>query len=177
VSEVIDDLGFEQVIEMGWWDTLREDGIEITHTPASHWGARMLSDFHRGFGGYVVRSGAHSVYHSGDTAYFDGFRAIGATLKPEIVLLPIGAYDPPSFRNVHTSPEDALQAFLDLGARVMIPMHYGTFKLSHEPMEEPVPRLLAAAEEAGVREHVIVLPEGETLISTAEWREVEQQVS
>jgi L-ascorbate metabolism protein UlaG (beta-lactamase superfamily) len=177
VSEVVEDLGFEQVIEMSWWNTLHEDGIEITHTPASHWGARMLSDFHRGFGGYVVRSGAHSVYHSGDTAYFEGFGAIGSTLKPEIALLPIGAYDPPSFRNVHTSPEDALQAFLDLGAKVMIPMHYGTFKLSHEPMEEPVLRLLAAADEAGVREHVIVLPEGETLISATESHEVEQQVS
>lgn len=177
VSELVQDLGFEQVTEMSWWQTLQENGIEITHTPASHWGARMLNDFHRGFGGYVVRSSAHSVYHSGDTAYFDGFRAIGAKLNPEIALLPIGAYDPPSFRNVHTSPEDALQAFLDLGANVMIPMHYGTFKLSHEPMEEPVPRLLSAAEEAGVREHIIVLPEGETLISTAvEAGEVEQRV-
>ena len=65
---------------------------------------------------------------------------------------------------MHTSPEDAVQGFLDLGAERMIPMHYGTFRLSHEPMEEPVPRLLAAAENAGVRERVTVLAEGKTLI-------------
>jgi L-ascorbate metabolism protein UlaG (beta-lactamase superfamily) len=63
---------------------------------------------------------------------------------------------------VHTCPEEALQAFLDLGARRMIPMHYGTFRLSQEPMEEPVERLMAAAKAAGVAGSVCVLPEGET---------------
>ena len=164
VSDVMSGLGFARIVEMKWWETLRELGLEITHTPASHWGARMLNDFHRGFGGYVVRSGGHSVYHSGDTAYFNGFREIGRRLHPELALLPIGAYDPPSYRNVHTSPEDAVQAFLDLGARRMIPMHYGTFKLSHEPMEEPLERLLAAAEAAHVRDRVAVLAEGGTLV-------------
>ena len=94
--------------------------------------------------------GKHSLYHSGDTAYFNGFREIGERLHPELALLPIGAYDPPSFRAVHTSPEDAVQAFRDLGARWMIPMHYGTFKLSHEPIDEPVKRLRADAERLGI---------------------------
>jgi L-ascorbate metabolism protein UlaG (beta-lactamase superfamily) len=168
VSDLVSDLGFGQVIEMSWWDSLREHGIEITHTPASHWGARMLKDFHRGFGGYVLRAGSHSVYHAGDTAYFGGFGDIGKILRPEIALLPIGAYDPPSFRNVHTSPEDALQAFADLGAQKMIPMHYGTFKLSHEPMEEPLQRLKAAAQAAEMRDKVVVLSEGETWASDAQ---------
>ncbi len=82
-----------------------------------------------------------SIYHAGDTAYFDGFREIGERLKPEVALLPIGAYHPDSFRRVHTSPEDAVQAFLDLGARWMVPMHYGTFRLSYEPVDEPVAAL------------------------------------
>jgi L-ascorbate metabolism protein UlaG (beta-lactamase superfamily) len=165
VSDVVSQLGYADVREMEWWQTLRDSsGIEVTHTPSRHWGARLLNDHHRGFGGYVVRYAGDSVYHSGDTAYFNGFREIGTRLRPEIALLPIGAYEPPSFRNVHTSPEDALQAFLDLGARRLVPMHYGTFRLSHEPMEEPVPRLLAAAERAGVRDKVRVLGEGETLL-------------
>ena len=165
VSDLVDRLDFAKVIEMKWWETLRDEaGVEITHTPANHWGARLLNDYHRGFGGYVVRGGGHSVYHSGDTAYFAGFRDIGRRLRPDVALLPIGAYEPPSFRNVHTSPEDALQAFVDLGAQTMIPMHYGTFRLSHEPMEEPVPRLRAAAKAAGVADRVVVLEEGETLI-------------
>jgi L-ascorbate metabolism protein UlaG (beta-lactamase superfamily) len=165
VGEIVEHLGYARVLEMDWWQTVRDNtGLEMTHTPANHWGARLIHDNHRGFGGYVLRAGEHSVYHSGDTAYFSGFAEIGRALRPEIALLPIGAYEPPSFRNVHTSPEDALQGFLDLGAERVIPMHYGTFRLSHEPMEEPVPRLLAAAEAAGMREKVTVLGEGETLI-------------
>lgn len=165
VGDVVRALGFERVVELEWWQEVRDpSGLTITHTPANHWGARMLSDFHRGFGGFVLRSGEHSVYHSGDTAYFNGFAEIGKRLRPKIALLPIGAYDPPSFRNVHTSPEDAVQAFLDLGASRMVPMHYGSFKLSHEPMDEPVPRLLAAADAAGVRHRITVLAEGETMI-------------
>lgn len=168
VGEIVEHLGYARVLEMDWWQTVRDNtGLEMTHTPANHWGARLIHDNHRGFGGYVLRAGEHSVYHSGDTAYFSGFAEIGRALRPEIALLPIGAYEPPSFRNVHTSPEDALQGFLDLGAERMIPMHYGTFRLSHEPMEEPVPRLLSAAEAAGVRDRVTVLDEGETLIQPA----------
>ena len=150
---------------MKWWEEFGENGLAVTHTPASHWGARMIRDYHRGYGGYVLRAGGHSLpslYHAGDTAYFDGFREIGARLRPEIALLPIGAYSPPSFRNVHTSPEDAVRAFLDLGAKRMVPMHYGSFRLSHEPMDEPL-RLLAQESAAkGVAEKVVVLEEGVT---------------
>ena len=88
--------------------------LEVTHVPSRHWGARILKDSHRGYGGYVLQAGKHSVYHAGDTAYFAGFREIGRRLSPELALLPIGAYNPPTFRNVHTSPADATRAFLDL---------------------------------------------------------------
>ncbi len=162
VEDLVNDLGFAQVVTLEWWQTKPVSGLEVTMTPSKHWGARLFKDTHRGFGGYVIRGGGHSLYHSGDSAYFDGFAKIGKRLKPEIALLPIGAYRPDSYRGVHTSPEEALQAFLDLGARRMIPMHYGTFRLSQEPMEEPVERLMAAARQAGVDGSVCVLPEGET---------------
>jgi L-ascorbate metabolism protein UlaG (beta-lactamase superfamily) len=161
VGDIVACLGFRAVIELRWWQTY-QDGISVTHVPARHWGARMIHDFHRGYGGYVVRSAKHSVYHAGDTAYFDGFREIGARLRPELALLPVGAYEPPSFRNVHTSPEDAVQAFRDLGAEWMVPMHYGSFRLSHEPIDEPLKRLATAAQAAGVGEKVLVLTEGVT---------------
>ena len=85
--------------------------------------------------------------------------------------MPIGAYFPDSYRAVHTSPEEALQIFEDVGAGTMIPMHYNTFHLGREPMTEPLPRLLAAAERAGLRERVRPLAEGESLIvhGKAEW--------
>jgi L-ascorbate metabolism protein UlaG (beta-lactamase superfamily) len=162
VEDLVNDLGFSRVVTFEWWQTKSIGGLEVTMTPCKHWGARFFKDTHRGFGGYVLRGGGHALYHSGDTAYFDGFAKIGKRLKPEIALLPIGAYRPDSYRGVHTCPEEALQAFLDLGARRMIPMHYGTFRLSQEPMEEPVERLMAAARQAGVAGSVCVLPEGET---------------
>jgi L-ascorbate metabolism protein UlaG (beta-lactamase superfamily) len=162
VEDLVKDLGFARVVILEWWQTKSIGGLELTMTPCKHWGARFFKDTHRGFGGYVIRGGGHALYHSGDTAYFDGFTHIGKRLKPEIALLPIGAYRPDSYRGVHTCPEEALQAFLDLGARRMIPMHYGTFRLSQEPMDEPVERLMAAAKLAGVASSVSVLPEGET---------------
>ncbi len=166
VEDLVDDLGFARVVTLEWWQTKSISGLELTMTPCKHWGARLFKDTHRGFGGYVIRGGGHTLYHSGDTAYFDGFAKIGKLLKPEIALLPIGAYRPDSYRGVHTCPEEALQAFLDLGAQRMIPMHYGTFRLSQEPMEEPVERLLAAANKQGVAASVCVLPEGETDVTS-----------
>ncbi len=162
VRDIVFDLGFEDVIEMNWWDQLRFGDLSIAHTPSNHWGARIIRDMHRGFGGYVIRNGKRSVYHAGDTAFFEGFHEIGHRLNPEIALLPIGAYEPPSFRRVHTSPEDAIQAFVDLKAERMIPMHYGTFKLSHEPMEEPVQRLRVDAAKRGISDKITVLEEGIT---------------
>jgi len=162
VFDLVSDLGFRDVVELNWWRSYRHRDVTITHVPSRHWGARILRDAHRGYGGYVLRSGKHSIYHAGDTAYFSGFREIGTRLCPQVALLPIGAYDPPQFRNVHTSPGDATRAFLDLNSRWMVPMHYGTFRLSHEPMEEPLQLLEQEAAAAGVSDRVLVLPEGVT---------------
>lgn len=162
VFDLVSDLGFSEVIELDWWNSVRRGEVTITHVPSRHWGARIIKDSHRGYGGYVLRAGKHSVYHAGDTAYFAGFREIGRRLAPELALLPIGAYNPPQFRNVHASPADATRAFLDLNARWMVPMHYGTFRLSHEPIDEPLQLLEKEVEEAGVRDRVLVLEEGVT---------------
>ncbi len=162
VADLVSDLGFRHIVELDWWGEHQHDGICIVHTPSRHWGARVVRDMHRGFGGYVIRSRKESLYHAGDTAYFHGFCEIGERLRPELAMLPIGAYDPPSFRNVHTSPADAVRAFLDLGARYMIPMHYGSFRLSHEPMDEPLKFLASEAKRHGIEERVLVLQEGVT---------------
>jgi L-ascorbate metabolism protein UlaG (beta-lactamase superfamily) len=151
VTDLVSDLGFSEIIELDWWNTSRHGGVAITHVHS-----------HRGYGGFVLKAGKHSVYHAGDTAYFAGFREIGRRLSPELALLPIGAYNPPTFRNVHTNPADATHAFLDLNARWMVPMHYGTFRLSHEPVEEPLQLLEQEARMAGIRDRVLVLEEGVT---------------
>jgi L-ascorbate metabolism protein UlaG (beta-lactamase superfamily) len=162
VFDLVSDLGFANIIELEWWKSCRHEGVTVTHVPSRHWGARILKDAHRGYGGYVLSDHKHSVYHAGDTAYFPGFREIGRRLAPEVALLPIGAYNPPSFRHVHTSPADATRAFLDLKSSWMVPMHYGTFRLSHEPMEEPLQLLDKEAKAAGIEQKVAVLQEGVT---------------
>jgi L-ascorbate metabolism protein UlaG (beta-lactamase superfamily) len=165
VSDLVSDLGFREVRELRWWEDTEIAGLQITATPCKHWGARMFKDTHRGFGGYVLQApGIPSLYHSGDTAYFNGFHEIRNRLRPALAMLPIGAYFPDSYRAVHTSPEEALQAFVDLGAERMIPMHFNTFRLGREPMTEPLPRLLAAATRAGLRDAVYPLGEGESLV-------------
>ncbi|MBV8476980.1 MAG: MBL fold metallo-hydrolase [Acidobacteria bacterium] len=162
VFDLVSDLGFEDVIEVDWWNSCRHGALTVTHVPSRHWGARILNDSHRGYGGYVLRDHKHSLYHAGDTAYFSGFREIGRRLAPKVALLPIGAYNPPQFRNVHTDPADATRAFLDLNARWMIPMHYGTFRLSQEPIEEPLELLKREAAARGIEDRVVVLEEGVT---------------
>ena len=162
VFDLVSDLGFSEIIELDWWKSSRHGNLSITHVPSRHWGARVLKDSHRGYGGFVLKAGKHSVYHAGDTAYFSGFSEIGRRLAPELALLPIGAYNPPQFRNVHTNPADAMRAFLDLKSRWMVPMHYGTFRLSHEPVDEPLQLLDEEARTAGVKDRVIVMEEGVT---------------
>jgi L-ascorbate metabolism protein UlaG (beta-lactamase superfamily) len=164
VSDLVSDLGFREIIELDWWGEYAHEGLNIVHTPARHWGARVVRDMHRGFGGYVIRSRRESLYHAGDTAYFSGFQEIGERLRPDLAMLPIGAYEPPSFRNVHASPADAVRAFLDLRARYMVPMHYGTFRLSHEPMDEPLKFLASEAKKHGIEDRVLVLQEGVTQV-------------
>jgi L-ascorbate metabolism protein UlaG (beta-lactamase superfamily) len=163
VDDLVSQLGFRSISTVKWWQSIEVAGLRITMTPCKHWGARLFSDTHRGYGGYVIDSGRHSVYHSGDTAYFEGFAEIGRRLSPRVALLPIGAYFPDTYLAVHTSPEEALRGFVEVGARRMVPMHYGTFRLGREPMDEPLQRLHAEAERLGIESQVHVVEEGQTL--------------
>lgn len=160
VGNLVHDLGFRSVHELHYWEHYQHGPLKITLTPCHHWGARMLHDTHRGFGGFVVETQGRSIFHCGDTAYFEGFKEIGRRHAIDIALLPIGAYDPPSGREVHMNPEEAVQAFLDLGAKRMVPMHYGTFRLSYEPLHEPLERLLACARAHGIEDRIAVMTEG-----------------
>lgn len=164
VEDLVASLGFRRVHGMQWWDQIEIQGLSITMTPCKHWGARMFRDVHRGYGGYCIAAAGHSVYHSGDTAYFPGFAEIGSRLHPQVALLPIGAYFPDTHRTVHTSPEEAVRGFVETGATQMIPMHFGTFRLGREPMDEPVQRLRAEVKRLGIEDKTRILHEGETII-------------
>ena len=164
VGNLVHRLGFNIVHELEEWQRIRLGPLEVSLTPAHHWGARFLADQHRGFGGFAIRAGERTVLHCGDTAYFPGFKEIGDRFKIDIALLPIGAYDPPLAREVHMNPEEAVQAFLELRAKTLIPMHYGTFRLSFEPMDEPPERLLAAARAHGIEDRILVMTEGKPMV-------------
>jgi L-ascorbate metabolism protein UlaG (beta-lactamase superfamily) len=160
VGDLAMDLGFERVIELEWWESFSHNNWKVTLTPSKHWGARTLRDQHRGYGGFIFEHQGRRIYHAGDSAYFHGFKELGRRMPPEIALLPIGAYHPETFRKVHMGPDQAIKAFKDLKAQCLVPMHYGTFKLSFEDMDEPPRWLLELAEEQGLTSHVKILQEG-----------------
>jgi len=160
VGDLVHGLGFEKVYEINWWERLRFPGAAITFVPAKHWGARKVTDHHRGYGGYVIDMGGRTIYHAGDSGYFPGFREIGKKFRPEIALLPIGAYHGPKFGENHMTPEQALRAFGDLRSKFLVPMHFGTYRLSYEPLHEPPQRLMEEATRAGRLSDVRFLIEG-----------------
>ncbi len=164
VGSLVRRLDFGGVTELDTWGTGHFRDLRITLTPARHWGARMIHDTHRHFGGFLIESECRTVYHCGDSAIFDGFTEIGKRAAIDVALLPIGAYEAPSGRPVHMSPEEAISAFGMLGARLMVPMHHDTFPLGGEPMHEPAERLLAEATRLGIIERVQMLLEGQTLV-------------
>jgi L-ascorbate metabolism protein UlaG (beta-lactamase superfamily) len=160
VSDLAWDLGFERVVEMDWWESFSQRGWKVTFVPSNHWGARTLRDHHRGYGGFVLEHQGRSIYHAGDSAYFDGFKQIGKICKPEIALLPIGAYHPASFRKVHMGPDEAIKVFKDLKAKTLVPMHYGSFRLSFEELDEPPRWLRHLADKEGLTPKLKFLEEG-----------------
>ncbi len=160
VGDLAKGLGFDRVIELKWWESFSHADWTVTLTPAKHWGARTIRDEHRGYGGFLLEHQGRRVYHAGDSAYFDGFAEIGRRHAPELALLPIGAYHPHSFRNVHMGPDEAAKAFHELHSKWLVPMHYGTFKLSFEDMDEPPRWLTEIMGEQNRLEHLRILEEG-----------------
>src|SRR5690606_23873644 len=145
--------GLDRVIEMRWWQTEVVEGIAITFVPSQHWSQRGPTDRNRSlWGGFVIEADGLRLYFAGDTAYFSGFAEIGRRFPGiDAAMLPIGAYDPEWFmRKQHMNPEDALGAFEQLGARLFCAMHWGTFKLTDEPLDEPPALLEALRAERGI---------------------------
>lgn len=160
VGDLALDLGFERVIELDWWESFSQKDWRVTLTPSKHWGARTLRDHHRGYGGFILEHQGRRIYHAGDSAFFHGFEQIGRRLPPEVALLPIGAYHPESFRRMHMGPDQAIKAFKALHAQYLVPMHYGTFRLSFEDLDEPPRWLLQLAEQERLIRKVKILEEG-----------------
>lgn len=154
---------FENVRELDWGKSLDLDTprgrIRLTALEVAHWGARMLRDDHRGYNGYLLERGGHTVCFAGDTAYTPAFAQLRDPRRPiDLMLMPIGAYDP--WIRAHCSPEQAAEMARDAGARAFVPIHHETFKLSAEAMDEPAARLRAAF--ANEPERLLATRVGET---------------
>ena len=162
VGDLAHNLGFSRIVELEWWDSFSQarSNWKVTFVPSKHWGARTLHDQHRGYGGFVLEYQGRRIYHAGDSAYFNGFAEIGKKFSPTLALLPIGAYHPESFRKVHMGPDEAIKVFKELGAKWLVPMHYGTFKLSFEEMDEPLRWLLEIAAKEHLTRQIRVLEAG-----------------
>ncbi|MGB0524295.1 MAG: MBL fold metallo-hydrolase [Flammeovirgaceae bacterium] len=128
--------------EAGWWQSFQiEEDITIHFLPAIHWNRRGITDFNLMlWGSFMITDGKTKIYFAGDTAYGNHFKEIGGFYENiDFCLMPIGAYKPIHFmKDAHISPEDAVKAFNELEARHFIPMHYGTYDLSDEPLGEPI---------------------------------------
>ncbi len=134
---------FRQVDELDWGASVEVNGARIEAVPTNHWGARTLTDKHRSFGGFLITKQKRSIVFGGDTAYTNSFSALGRRAPIDLAILPIGAYDP--YIHVHASPEQSWKMRAEMNAKYILPIHHATFRLSREPIEEPIKRLLAIA--------------------------------
>jgi N-acyl-phosphatidylethanolamine-hydrolysing phospholipase D len=133
--------GIKNVVELDWWDDVSREGLLFSFTPTQHFSARGVFDRNETlWGGYVVSGKKNRFYFSGDTGYFDGFKVISDKFPNiDLAILPIGAYEPRWFmKPVHMNYEDSVKAFIDLKAKLILPMHYQTFILTDEALDEPL---------------------------------------
>ena len=150
-ADLVKDLGFRDVTELGWGDSHTVSGVKFTARQVNHWGARTFLDQYRGYNAYLIESARHRVLYCGDTAYHNGFKDIG---KVDLAIIGIGAYNP--YEAAHATPEQAWRMANHVEATHILPMHHSTFKLSHEAVEEPMERML---EIAGNQRHRIAVHE------------------
>ena len=162
------DAGIDSVVELDWWQSARVGDVTITATPAQHSSGRSITltdQNQRLWSSWALTSPSRRFYFAGDTGYFAGFAEIGRRLGPfDVAALPIGGYsDYTDHHPNHVSPEESVRAFQDLDARLLVPMHWGTFELNREAYREPPDRLLREAQRHGLEESMAVLSPGQTI--------------
>lgn len=147
------DNGIANVQELDWGASIEHEGVRVHCLPAQHWSKRSLGDDREAlWSSWAVVGPERRFFFAGDTGYFDGFQRISSALGPfDLAAVPIGAYEPSEMMKAsHMNPEEAVQAAVDLGAKRAVAMHYGTFDLSDEPLDEPPRRFREAAEKSAL---------------------------
>jgi L-ascorbate metabolism protein UlaG (beta-lactamase superfamily) len=168
LKEWFRDCGATKVVELDWWGEHREAGLTFVAVPVQHWSKR--TPFSRNktlWAGWVVLTEDFRFFFAGDSGYTPHFKEIGERLGPfDLSAIPIGAYEPRWFmRRHHLAPEESVQVHLDVGSRRSVGIHWGTFILTDEPLDEPPRRLAKALKDRNLSGDVFVVPKhGETLI-------------
>lgn len=134
---------FRRVHELAWGESVEIKGARIESIKVNHWGARSLTDKHRGYGGFLISKHNRTLVFGGDTAYTDAFAPLSRRAQIDLAILPVGGYDP--YIHAHANPEQAWAMRREMDATYILPMHHSTFRLSREPVKDPIKRLLAAA--------------------------------
>ncbi|MFC4409046.1 MBL fold metallo-hydrolase [Chungangia koreensis] len=163
--------GYQQVVELNWWESTEYKGIKIHFVPAQHWTRRTLTDMNTShWGGWILQTLDESYYFVGDTAYFSGFKEIAERFTIDTVFMPIGAYEPEWFMaDSHISPEDSVKAFVELKAKQFVPMHYGAYWLADDTGPEALERLLKEWKKQQLPEEQLkALTIGETVLDQSQ---------
>jgi N-acyl-phosphatidylethanolamine-hydrolysing phospholipase D len=166
MKEWLADHGAHDVVELDWWQHAELRGVTFTCTPAQHSSGRGLRDQNlRLWASWVIAGGGKKLWFAGDTGYTASLREIGKRLGPfDVAAIPVGGYSAYDVKHPnHVNPEEALQLFEEQRARLLVPIHFGTFDLNREPFAEPPSRLLKAAVARGLEEHVAILSAGESI--------------
>jgi len=166
VGALVKDMGVRDVVELDWWQAKRFRGVEFVCTPAQHSSGRGLYDQNlRLWSSWMIVGAKKRAFFAGDTGYWSGLKEIGQRYPHiDLALLPIGGYSAwDKGHPNHLNPEEAVKLFEELGAKLMVPMHWGTFELNREPFNEPPDRLFAEAVRRGVEDRVAPLSPGETI--------------
>ena len=155
-ASILKKAGIMHVIELDWWQHIKIKSVVITLLPAKHSSQRGWFDFNRSlWGAYGIQAGSEKIFFAGDTAYGEHFKAIQEKWgQPNLSLIPIGAYWPRDIlKSYHMNPAEAVKAHLDLKSHKSIGMHWGTFHLSSEPIQQPLTDLYNARMRYNISKH------------------------
>ena len=151
-KKYFESVGVKKRIEIDWWESFTEGGVKVTALPVQHWSKRTPFDTNTMlWSSFMVEGGGNKYYWVGDTGYFRGFKEIGRKFGPiDTLFVPIGSYEPRWFmKGHHVSPEEAMEIAGDVKARSFVPIHWGTFDLTDEPLTQPIERIREAAIKGG----------------------------
>lgn len=160
-SQLLKGISFQQVLELENKETLDLNGeLQVQAVPVRHWGNRYPWNIRYGYTGYLLERKGRRIFFPGDTAYTPDFKWLRQVGEIDVCLMPIGAYSPNTYQRNHCTPEQAWEMYQHTGAKYLIPIHWNTFVLSKEPIEEPIQRLKKIAD--AEQDRIVIDDHGQT---------------